>query len=225
MLRMVVLLQMLMIANPLFAFKNDNGVNVIAIEYPPFTTSSHPKGGIAFELLNDLTSNKKIKWKPLFLPPNRAYKILESGDWCASFYPISGQNKFTKYKLGKASIKLGLVRLSKPTPFIWSSLDELKGNVVVLLRTDSKSKFSIKFKNSGMNIVYVETIQAAIKMVLAQRVDIAMIDNISYSNLKSTDKKQLQLSKSFLHETKISIFINDSCDIPLLNLEILDTKE
>jgi len=62
-------------------------------------------------------------------------------------------------------------------------------------------------------------------MVLRQRVDIAMLDNVSYSNLKSTDKKQLQFSKSALHETKISIFINSSCNIPLLNLKVLNTKK
>lgn len=217
MLRKAVLLLGL-IMTPLLAFQSDNDVNVIAVEYPPFTTSNHPQGGLAFELLNDLTSDKKIKWKPFFLPPKRAYKTIESGDWCASFYPIVGQHEFKKYELGKDSIKIGLVRLSKSSPFTWSSLDELKGNVVVLLRTDSNSKFSRQFKNSGMSIVYVETIQAAIKMVLLQRGDIAMIDNISYAKLSSIQKRQLQLSNRSLYENKISIYINNTCNVPLLNL-------
>lgn len=202
----------------LFASERDNIINVIAVEYPPFTTSNHPEGGMAFELLNDLTSNEKITWKPFFLPPKRAYKTIETGDWCASFYPVFGQNEFTKYELGKESIKIGLVRLSKSSPFIWSSLDELKGNIVFLLRTGSNSKFAMKFKNSGMNIVYVENIQAAVDMVILKRGDIAMIDNISYAKLNSTQKEQLQLSDNLLFETKISIYINNNCDIPLLNL-------
>lgn len=204
--------------SPLFASTSDNIVNVIAVEYPPFTTNNDPEGGVAFELLNDLTSNKKIKWEPFFLPPKRAYKTIESGDWCASFYPIFGENEFKKYELGKDTIKIGLVRLSKPSPFTWLALDDLKGSIVALLRTGSNSNFSKKFQNSGMSIVYVETIQAAINMVLLQRVDIAMIDNISYSKLKPTQKKQLQLSNSSLFETKISLYVNNNCDIPLLNL-------
>lgn len=207
-----------LIMSPLFASTSDNIVNVIAVEYPPFTTINYPEGGVAFELLNDLSSNKKIKWKPFFLPPKRAYKTIESGDWCASFYPIFGENEFKKYELGKDTIKIGLVRLSKPSPFTWSALDDLKGSRVALLRTDSNSKFSKKFQNSGMDIVYVETIQAAIKMVLHQRVDIAMIDNISYSKLNPTQKKQLQLSNNSVFETKISLYVNNNCDIPLLNL-------
>lgn len=225
MLKMALLLLAIMTANSLFAFENDNGVNVIAVQYPPFTSSNHPAGGIAFELLKHLTANKKIKWKPLFLPPKRAAKTIEAGDWCASFYPVYGQHKFKQYQLGEDSIKIGLVRLSNATPFTWSSLDELKGKVVVLLRTSSISEFLIQFKRSGVKVVYVETIEAAINMVLRQRVDIAMLDNVSYSNLKSTDKKQLQFSKSALHETKISIFINSSCNIPLLNLKVLNTKK
>ena len=188
MLRMFALFHLLITTSPLWAFETDYEIHVIAVEYPPFTSSKQPDGGLAFALLNDLTVNNKIEWKPLFLPPKRAYKTVESGDWCASFYPIFGENTFTKYKLG----------------------------------TDSESDFSTKFKRSGMNIANVETIESAINMVLLERVDIAMTDNISYSNLSFKDKEQLQFSESYLYETVVSIFINNRCDIPLLNLNMLN---
>jgi polar amino acid transport system substrate-binding protein len=216
----ILCLSVIFIASPVWALKNDNIVDVIAVEYPPFTTNNNPDGGIAFKLLNDFTSNNKIIWNPLFLPPKRAYKTIKSGNWCASFYPVQGNNNFKKYELDKGTIKIGLIQLAKPSPFIWSSLDELEGKSVAMLRTGSKSRLSMRFQNSNMNIVYVETIQAAIMMVILGRTDMAMIDNISFSKIESKYKNQLQLSKKPIFETQISIYINNRCDIPKLNLKV-----
>ncbi len=206
------------------ASEDIQSIDVIAIEYPPFTTISQPNGGTAFEILNNISLDKKLKWHPIFLPPKRAYKVIESGDWCASFYPIFGQSKYTQYELNDKVIKIGLVRLSGEKPFTWSSLSELSGKSVALLRTGSNSDFEKRFKQAGLDIAYVETVQSAIQMVLLERVDTAMIDNISYSYLETKNKEKLQLSESSLIETKINIFINNKCNISLPESKIIKSQ-
>lgn len=107
-------------------FALDKNVDVIAVEYPLFTGRSEPEVGLAFQLLNDLTVDEQINWKPFFLPPKRAYNKIELSDWCASFYPVFSKTNFKQYELGKGLVKICLVRLTKPTPFIWSSIDDIQ---------------------------------------------------------------------------------------------------
>lgn len=225
MLRKLLFLLMLVMAFNVIAFENIKTIDVIAIEYPPFTTLEQPDRGVAFELLNTIKHNTKqdtkLQWNPIFLPPKRAYKTIESGNWCASFYPIYGQSQFTQYQLNKEPISIGLVRLSKVKSFAWSSLDELSGMSVALLRTGTNSDFVNKFKEAGLEVAYVETVQAAIQMVLLDRVDTAIIDNISYTHLEYDNRKKLQLSETSLIETKISIYINNSCGVSLPRLKII----
>jgi polar amino acid transport system substrate-binding protein len=150
------LLLTLMTVGSLFAL--DKNVDVIAVEYPPFTGRSEPEGGLAFQLLNDLTVDEQINWKPFFLPPKRAYNKIELGDWCASFYPVFSKTDFKQYELGKGLVKIGLVRLSKLTPFMWSSIDDLQVKNVALLSTESRSELAMQFENSGVKVVNIETI-------------------------------------------------------------------
>ena len=198
-----------------------DGIEVIAIEYPPFTTTAISSSGIAFQLLNDLTASEGIEWNPLFLPPKRAYRTISSGNWCASFYPATDVDEYIQYALGVEPIKVGLVRENESWPFVWSSLDQLKGKTVALLRSDLNSLFVHQFKDANLNIIFVETVDIAMNMVLLGRVDIAISDNISYSNLPQKHRSQLQFSQSYLNKTKISIFVNKRCDIPLLDLDII----
>ena len=188
-------------------------IEVIAVEYPPFTTKDHPKGGISFELLHNLSLNEDYNWKPVFLPPKRAYKTLESGDWCASFYPAQKKSDYTIIKLGKGGVNIGLARLTESSSFTWSSLKELKGSTVVMMRTGPESKFLTLFKDAGMDVVFVETIQVAIMMVLLNRVDLAMIDNISYLNLSSEQRQNLQFSNTYLDSINLRLFINNDCNL------------
>jgi len=59
---------------------------VIAVEYPPFTTMGDPEHGINFVLLDELMVRHDIqKLTPIFLPPARAQLQVQSGKWCLSF--------------------------------------------------------------------------------------------------------------------------------------------
>lgn len=194
-------------------------IEVIAVEYYPFTTNTMPTGGIAFELLNELSVNEKYRWKPKFLPPKRAYYKVESGDWCASFYPPHGEKNHTIYSLGKDVVNIGLIRLAKTSPFDWSSLSEFNGKSLAMLRTGPDSDYLKLLQKSGVEIVFVETIERAIMMVLLNRVDMAMIDNISYTNITLEHKQKLQFSNTFLDSMNLRLFVNKECNLSLPSLQ------
>lgn len=171
---------------------------VLAVEYPPFTTPAHPKGGLAFELLEN--ANQDVTWKPLFVPPRRAYAIIDSGHWCASFYPSHKPQTHISIELSDQPIKIGLVRQKQPSNFAWNELTELKSKTVALLRTEERSEFVQQFQQAGLQPVFVESVQAGLQMVLLNRVDMAMLDDTSFAALSQSDKAKLQMSDNALLE-------------------------
>jgi polar amino acid transport system substrate-binding protein len=197
---------------------NSQIIDVIAVEYPPFTSSSIKHGGILFELLHKVTTNEKLQWSPFIVPPSRAEQLISSNNWCASFYPITRENiSFEQYKLSDELVKLGLFRGKLESEFQWSNLDELQGKSISLLRTSEKSAFAQQFISAGLKVVFVENVDIALKMLLKQRVDYAFGDKdaVSRSTLSTREKEKLQFSKNILLEMQVSIFINPDCNISL----------
>lgn len=192
---------------------------VIAVEYPPFTSHSPTNPGIAFDLLTHLTASQNITWLPEILPPARAYKRVSEQDWCASFYPIFGENEYSEIQLTKNPIHIGLVRKRIPQPFTWQSLTELSGKTVAVLRAGDKSDFVKRLTDANLQPVFTENIQQAYQLVLKDRVDLAMIDNVTFSNLDAPLNNTLQMSQSFLLSTPVTLFVNHKC-IPQ---EIIET--
>ncbi|GGO64693.1 hypothetical protein [Bowmanella pacifica] len=182
---------------------------VLAVEYPPFTTPAHPKGGLAFELLEN--ANQDVTWKPLFVPPRRAYAIIDSGHWCASFYPSHKPQTHISIELSDQPIKIGLVRQKQPGKFSWADLNEFTGKSVALLRTKDSSAFVQQFQQAGLRPVFVESVQAGLQMVLLNRVDMAMLDDTSFAALSQSDKAKLQISAKWLLETPITLYVNRAC--------------
>ncbi|NVK24181.1 MAG: transporter substrate-binding domain-containing protein [Gammaproteobacteria bacterium] len=190
---------------------NTSNIEVIAIEYPPFTTLLDNNGGLAFKLLNSAVTDKTVKFVPLFLPPARAGKYLKENDWCGSFYPPPIELQAKKLQLSSENIRLGLVRKRQEQPFHWQELDELSGKTAVILRNSKSSEFSRQFLAAGIKLGYVETVQAGIQMVLLDRVDFSFADNVTFELLENKNKQKLQFSQSSLSETKVSIFISEKC--------------
>ncbi|MFC3093434.1 hypothetical protein DRW07_04320 [Alteromonas sediminis] len=185
--------------------------SVLAVEYPPFTTNSEINEGIAFAVLRDRTRQSSINWVAEFVPPARAHKRIQQGDWCASFYPAFGDNKYTSLALTSDPIKIGLIRKTQRIPFSWADLEAFSGNSIALLRSGQDSVFVKQFEDAGMQVIFVENIDAAAKMVLLDRADFAMMDNVTYANLDKDIATQLQFSKNILISTPITLFVHVSC--------------
>jgi polar amino acid transport system substrate-binding protein len=186
-------------------------IEVIAIEYPPFTTVDRDDDGLAFNLLRKRNIAQGLLWTPLFFPPKRALRVINANEWCASFYPPPITLDYSTYILDEHPIQLGLIRKKQLHIFAWASLNELKPFNIGLLRSDKHSKFVKLFTDAGINVVFLESVDKGIRMVLADRIDYAILDNITFESLNSALKSKLQLSTTHILEIPISIYINNQC--------------
>lgn len=206
-----------------FAFNEEVPVDVIAIDYPPYTTASLSDNGIAFSLLNKYAqSNFLVAVSPLFLPPARALRLIKEGNWCVSFYPPDKENDLSRFvPLSENIVQMGFYRLKKKEDFYWGSLKELSGKTVALLRANKVGEMHQSFINSGLVLVYVESIAQGLQMVLKGRVDYAFGDNLALlgNNLIKNQRAQLQFSLSTVYEAQVGFFYNTQCEERLFGLK------
>lgn len=186
---------------------------VLAVEYPPFTSSRTGDGGLAFQILRQ--AFPEYSFKPYMVPPKRAYQMMQNGQWCMSFYPSSPGTASHKIVLSAHQIGIGLIRSRQTAPFKWGNLDELAGLNVALLRSGEGSAFVNKFNQAGLLITYTETIQQSIDLMLRKRVDIAMYDDYNYKQLPVALQQQIQFSETMLLQTPVTLFTNPDCHDPL----------
>ena len=190
---------------------NAESFEVVAIEYPPFTTITEQAGGIAFELLENRQAAKNLALKPLFLPPARAARYLRENEWCSTFYPPPENDDFIKYQLSEKNVHVGLLRLKQTDDFTWTSLSQLKGQSAAILRTSVDSEFTQRFTDAGIEVTFAESPQAIIIMVLLSRVDFGLADSWSFERLESESKAKLQFSKTSLIELPVTLYVHNRC--------------
>jgi polar amino acid transport system substrate-binding protein len=184
--------------------------DVIAIEYPPFTSEKERRGGIAFELLHRAYPDENFKAE--ILPPKRAFRRISNGQWCYSFYPPVQGKQFQSILLSDQQVSIGLVRLKQSTDFKWNALKELSGLKVALLRTEDDALFVSQFREAGLGVVYIETINQGVNLLRKKRVDLAVYDNYSFSHLSSAEKAEIQFSHNRLISTAVTLFVNPQCN-------------
>jgi polar amino acid transport system substrate-binding protein len=213
--RIVFLLLCLLSFSSLSANERLN-IDVIAVDYPPYSSPKLPDYGSSFSLLNKYAqSNFRMSVKPLFLPPARANKIIQDGHWCLSFYPPAADNDFSRFvPLSDSIVSIGFYRLRQQERFYWTELNELSGKTVTLLRTNTINKLHQRFLDAGLKVVYVESIAQGLKLVLKNRVDYAFGDNLVVTKiqLSETQRQKLQFSESAVHEAKVGFFYNIKCE-------------
>ncbi len=185
-------------------------IDVLAVEYPPFTTSQVASNGIAFELLEKAALSDSVEWRAVYAPPGRAAEMIKAGEWCASFYPVEEDIESRSITLSQSEVSIGLVRQTQSTPFKWNDLSELKNKSVALLRTREGSTFAQQFSDAGLDVVFIENIETGLKLVKRSRVDFTLSDNIFYVQQNDRD---LQFSKTTILTTPITLFINPECSV------------
>jgi len=195
-------------------------IDVIAVEYPPFTSAQMSTNGLSFEVLNIAASHLNYTWKPVFYPPKRALKMIREGNWCASFYPATQSKDHHLVNLHEEKFSISLIRKKRNTEFKWKHLSEFKGQSVALLRTSKDSDFAKQFIEAGIAMIFVETVDASLKMVEHGRVDFAMYDSFSFTLLDSTESSELQFAATSLIDMPVRMFINKKClNVERLNLQ------
>jgi len=198
------------------AIWSKQSIDVIAIEYPPFTSNYATGYGINFKLLDKYaTHNLKTTYQPLFVPPARAQKLIRTNDWCLSFYPPKPNDKYAKFQpLSEEVVKLGLYRIKSHRPFQWQQLSELKNKTVALLRPSKEGPIHQQLKQAQMRLVFVETVEQGLSLLLHKRVDYAFGDNtaIDKTSIGKENKDKLQFSKSHLMQAQVGFFYNTRCE-------------
>lgn len=192
-------------------------LEVIAVEYPPFTSEQQQDQGSNFAALRHYLAARGVRLEvaPRFLPSARAQTEMIDGNWCASFYPPPDGVKLQAgfVALGEQRVALGLYRKAMPEPFVWQSLTELGGGTVAVLRSRVDGGFIRQFTDAGLSLEYINDIGYGLKMLLRDRVDYAFGDSeaLSRAKMPESERNQLQFSQTLLMEVPIGIFINPKC--------------
>jgi len=190
-------------------------IKVLAIEYPPFTSSKMIQNGVAFMLLRQYAKKHFIAdIQPLIVPPARVQILLELKSWCLSFYPpLHLKSSGSSIQLSKTKIKIGMFRKRQNSVFRWDNLKEYSGASIALLRSNNSSRFYQLYTEAGLFPMFVDSIEQGIKLLLRGRVDYAFADNVSIDlmDISPQQKESLQFSETIFLETPIQVYFNPKC--------------
>ncbi|MGH1374384.1 MAG: hypothetical protein ACRBBW_20270 [Cellvibrionaceae bacterium] len=191
-------------------------IEVIGLEYPPFSSLTMKDGGINNRLLRAYFSGRSdVDIVNVYYPPARAQSIIANEQWCASFYPPSqgrvGDVKFIK--LRDEPVDMGIFRLKHKDEFRWESLSEFKGSSMAILRFVLEGPYFKRFTDAGINIVEVGSLQQSYKLVLSGRVDYAVgdMDSMHYALDNIITEKELQFSDTLLRSVDVGVFVHPNC--------------
>lgn len=202
-------------------------IKVIAVEYPPFTSSNEEGYGIGVKLLNQyLKQRYDINTVVQILPPARAQQVVKSDQWCLSFYPPEEKAKFQFITLSEQKIGLGLYRKTQPTPFKWQHLSEFKGKSIAVLNYREQGELEQLFTSAGLNVIKVETTEQGLRMLARGRLDFVFSTkaNSYLDSLDELEKSQFQFSEQHFFEVEIGVYRNPKCDAELEQAALIHTK-
>lgn len=194
------------------AYSSVHKVDVIAIDYPPFTSAALSNNGLAFELLNRRLSHLNlIEFRARYLPPARAQTELTKPDWCLSFYPPVSSEFIERIPLSEDKVLLGFV--SKQKLVNWQNFNFFKRKRLAMLRATITEGMQGRLKQAGATIVPVETVEQGINLLLKGRVDFAFTDNMSFLEKQKTNKEyaQLAFANTSLLEVQLGVYFNTQC--------------
>jgi len=202
-------------------------LEVIAMDYAPFTSASSDDNGLAFKLLADALGGS-VRVQPQFLSAARAHRMVQEGEWCASFYPPqSPVDEHRLIGLADEPIKLGLYRRREATPFSWQDLSELTGKRVAYFRALERDGLGFEMTQAGMNIFSVETTRQGVQLLAKGRVDYAFGDQVSgpaIMKLLGLDPEEFQFSETVFRDLPVGIWLNLSCPQAISAFHYLDSN-
>lgn len=190
-------------------------VDVLSIEYPPFTGSNLPENGLSFRLLRAYAQeHMKVDVRPRFLPPARAQVLLRDAKWCLSFYPPKNAADLSGFiPLSDQRVDLGLFRRAQSAPFGWTDLKELAGGKLAIFRTPTLGALHRQLGNAGLELVFIDHLEQGFKLLINNRVDYVFADRATVNNLGYTraNVHLFQFGETLLSKTQVGVFYNKAC--------------
>lgn len=199
-------------------------IEVLAIEYPPYSSQAAPDHGLTFRLLKQrLKQHTDAEIIPLFMPPARLHQRIRRNQWCLSFYPPSSAGvEYWRLTLSEQLIRVGLYHRLTDDINRWKSLEQLQGRKVALLRALQRTEFVARFNHLGIIPVYVDSVKQGINMLLRQRVDAALGDDGLKAYLEEIKGNPVPIifSDNISKEIEVGVYVNNDCWVA----ELLEAK-
>ena len=202
----------LLIAFACNAVTEKPSLSVLAVEYPPFTTSNVTDRGINFRLFSKAVGHR-FTIKPVFVPPARAEQVLRSSPWCVSFYPPKGMDdSVTFIPLSEQRVELAFYRAASSSERV-SSLHQLANERIAVLRVKELGPFHQPLLDVGAELLMVESIAQGLELLTFGRVDsiLADDDGVKSALSRMQDQPVLERSKLVYFETMVGAHLNKQC--------------
>lgn len=193
-------------------------IQVLSVDYPPFTTKNSDDYGKSFRQLEPIINALGFSAIPLFFPPARANKqLLDEKAWCFSFIeprkrqlsyrPIIFEHTVIPFYLYRKKTLLG-------KPFQWQDYKDISGQRVGVLRYIENSLLYAEMKNSGLIMYPVETLGAAFNMLNNDRIDLVLSDPFSaqyYFSSLDIPAETMEHSENIIFDKKHTLWFNLQC--------------
>lgn len=167
-------------------------LDVLATEYPPYTSDYLPGSGSAFRALRYLLSQldsdhtEPLVLVPHFVPPGRANLWVESGRWAVSFYPPMTPNPAFRYVAMEGQpIELGLFRRAEKSQAVpeaagFPAVEQLGGKVAVG-RQQLEKKIGSRLLSRSPQLVLQETdsLSQSFELLSYGRVDYVFAEKVA----------------------------------------------
>ena len=198
-------------------------IDIIAIEYPPYTSPHLPENGIAFQALTHALKRfpgerNELRIQPQFLPPGRASFYVSRGQWSASFYPPKQvEPGYDWIKLDGKLVELGLFRLrytADPAENAadWPELAAMTGKVAIGRQANPGGRgLQSVLKDSQLEFVQVDSPEQGFQLLAKGRVDYVFSEKVAGFYIAqglSTDEVVLEFSQKPMFTTYIGLWVN-----------------
>ncbi len=198
-------------------------VEVVAIEYPPYTSEYLTGNGLAFDdlrqALKRLSEHQpEILLQPRFLPPARANHSIAQGNWSASFYPpLDPDPDYHWIKLDHKTVEMGLFRLRVPVAntnavAVWPGLRDMKGRVAVGRQANLATEgLKSALRHTDMMLVPVDSLRQGFQLLAKGRVDFVFSEKLAgylTADYLEDERLDLEFSDKPVFTTHIGIWIN-----------------
>jgi len=193
-------------------------IDILSVEYPPFTTETRHDLGISFTLLSPILKDAGYRANALIYPPARLNKIINFSDqWCVSMLsPVVITPDIVGFTFSQDPIPMYIYRHRPPNaqPFTAQELTQFSGQTIGLLRSIKQGELFKKITDAGINVYSTETITSAFKMLQKQRIDLIFSNSLSaqyYFSQFKIDPESIQRSSTPLFVSQYKLWLNLKC--------------
>lgn len=159
-------------------------LEILAIEYPPYTDSTMPDHGLSFEILKEAYKGSEFNVIPVFHPPARCELEFIEGR-----HPVSLYNhfSFTQYEnLEQVLIQRVLLTFFYNREFgelSWETLSDLSGKKNGVLRLGGSSQLRETMESAGLITVELDSLDQIFRLLKMGRIDVAASVDLTAMNI------------------------------------------